>query len=62
MVKVVLITPEAYYGSMMDIVKERRGTDIVTQFLDDGQVTHTLTEMYTQTLTHTDILGFSLLI
>ena len=38
MVKVVLITPETYYGAMMDIVKERRGTDIITQFLDDGQV------------------------
>lgn len=36
--KVVLITPEAYYGAMMDIVKDRRGTDIITQFLDDGQV------------------------
>ena len=40
MVKVVLITPEAYYGAMMDIVKERRGTDIITQFLDDGQVVY----------------------
>ena len=38
MVTVVLITPESYYGAMMDIVKERRGTDITTQFLDDGQV------------------------
>jgi hypothetical protein len=39
-VKVVLITPETYYGAMMDIVKERRGTDIITQFLDDGQVVY----------------------
>ena len=38
MVKVVLITPETYYGAMMDIVKERRGIKIETQFLDDGQV------------------------
>ena len=38
MVRVVLITPEMYYGAMMDIVKERRGGQIETTFLDDGQV------------------------
>jgi GTP-binding protein LepA len=38
MVKVILITPKEYYGEMCEIVKERRGTDIETQFLEDGSV------------------------
>ncbi len=38
MVRVTLVTPQPYYGAMVDIVKERRGTDISTQYLDDGQV------------------------
>ena len=38
MVKVILITPKDYYGAMTDIIKERRGTDIDVQYLDDGQV------------------------
>jgi GTP-binding protein LepA len=38
MVNVTLVTPHAYYGGMVDIIKERRGTDISTQYLDDGQV------------------------
>ena len=38
MVKVILITPKEYYGEMCEIVKERRGTDIDTQFLEDGSV------------------------
>jgi GTP-binding protein LepA len=38
MVKVTLISPEPYYGAMMDIVKDRRGIDMETVYLDDGQV------------------------
>lgn len=38
MVKVILITPKDYYGAMTDIIKERRGSDIEVQYLDDGQV------------------------
>jgi elongation factor 4 len=37
-VKVTLVTPQTYYGGMIDIIKERRGSDIGTQYLDDGQV------------------------
>jgi hypothetical protein len=36
--QVILITPKDYYGEMCEIVKDRRGTEIETQFLDDGQV------------------------
>lgn len=38
MVKVILITPKDYYGAMTDVIKDRRGTDLEVQYLDDGQV------------------------
>jgi translation elongation factor EF-4 len=35
----VLITPKEYYGAMMDLIKERRGSEIeVTYLEDDTQV------------------------
>lgn len=37
-VKVVLITPQEHYGAMVDVLKERRSTDISVQYLDDGGV------------------------
>ena len=38
MVKVILITPKEFYGEMCEIIKERRGLEMETHFLDDGQV------------------------
>eukprot|EP01041_Mallomonas_annulata_P011891 gene11891-24915_t len=38
MVKVLLITPQEYYGAMVDIMKDRRGIDLEITHLDDGQV------------------------
>jgi len=38
MVKVTLITPKEHYGAMTDLIKERRGVDIVVTYLDDGQI------------------------
>ncbi len=38
MVKVTLVTPKEFYGNMMDIIKERRGSDVEAIYLDDGQV------------------------
>lgn len=38
MVKVTLVTPQVYYGNMVEIIKERRGGEITTLYLDDGQV------------------------
>lgn len=38
MVKVTMVTPSEYYGNMVEIIKERRGENLVTTYLDDGQV------------------------
>jgi GTP-binding protein LepA len=38
MVKVTLLTPKEYYGDMMDIIKDRRGSEVEVQYLDDDQV------------------------
>lgn len=38
MVNVVMICPGEYYGSMVELIKDRRGNDLVTEHLDDGQV------------------------
>ena len=40
------MTPKDYYGAMMDIVKERRGLEIETNYLDDGQVRGTEIEYF----------------
>jgi translation elongation factor EF-4 len=39
----VLITPKEYYGAMVDLIKERRGSEIEVLYLDDGQVSLTST-------------------
>lgn len=36
MVKIVLVTPKEYYGAMVDVIKERRGSNVEVQYLDDG--------------------------
>jgi GTP-binding protein LepA len=38
MVKVTMVTPTDYYGNMVDIIKDRRGENILTSHLDDGQI------------------------
>lgn len=38
MVRVTMVTPADYYGNMVDIIKDRRGENITTQHLDDGQI------------------------
>jgi translation elongation factor EF-4 len=35
-VKVILITPKEYYGAMVELIKDRRGTDIEVQYIDDA--------------------------
>lgn len=35
-VKVTIISPQSYYGSMTDLVKARRGYDMEVQYLDGG--------------------------
>ena len=35
-VLVTIITPTLYYGAMVAIIKEKRGTDIQVKYLDDG--------------------------
>jgi hypothetical protein len=37
-VQVTLISPQEYYGDMVEVVKERRGADLEVQYLDDGSV------------------------
>lgn len=32
------MTPEAYYGAMVELIKERRGGNLEVQYLDDGSV------------------------
>ena len=34
----ILITPSVYYGVMLDILKEKRATDLETTHLDDGSI------------------------
>mmetsp|Transcript_20440 Transcript_20440/g.28111 ORF Transcript_20440/g.28111 Transcript_20440/m.28111 type:complete len:590 (+) Transcript_20440:144-1913(+) len=34
-VKVVLVSPKDHYGAMMELIKERRGTDIDVQYLEE---------------------------
>ena len=36
--QVTLISPQEYYGDMVEVVKERRGADLEVQYLDDGSV------------------------
>jgi GTP-binding protein LepA len=38
LLQVVLVTPERYYGAMVDLIKERRGSSLDVQYLDDGSV------------------------
>jgi translation elongation factor EF-4 len=33
--QVVLVTPKDFYGAMMELIKERRGTDIEVQYLEE---------------------------
>jgi GTP-binding protein LepA len=33
-----MVTPTSYFGPMVDIIKERRGLEITSTYLDDGQV------------------------
>jgi GTP-binding protein LepA len=35
--KVTIISPNDYYGVLLDIVKQRRGNDIEVSYLDDGK-------------------------
>jgi elongation factor 4 len=37
-VKVTLITPQLYYGAMVELLKVRRGDNIEVNYLDDGSV------------------------
>jgi elongation factor 4 len=38
MVSITLISPREYYGTMVEIIKDRRGEDIQIQYMDDGNV------------------------
>ena len=38
LVRVTLITPQAFFGAMTDIIKDRRGSELTVTYLDDGQV------------------------
>jgi translation elongation factor EF-4 len=33
-----MVVPAEFYGAMCELIKERRGEDIETYHLDDGQV------------------------
>jgi translation elongation factor EF-4 len=37
-VKILLITPQTFYGDMMELIKERRGENVEVTHLDDSQV------------------------
>lgn len=37
-VRVVLVTPAAYYGPMVQIMKDKRADDLEVVYLDDGTV------------------------
>jgi translation elongation factor EF-4 len=37
-VKIVIVTPVEFYGPIVELVKAKRGEDIVMVYLDDGSV------------------------
>ena len=36
--QVTLISPREYYGAMVELIKERRGSELEVTYLDDGSV------------------------
>lgn len=38
MVTITIITPQQYFGAMVEIIKDRRGSDVVPHYMEDGNM------------------------
>eukprot|EP01039_Chlorochromonas_danica_P006650 gene6651-7350_t len=38
LVLITIVSPQTYYGAMVDLIKDRRGRDVETQYLEDGTI------------------------